>query len=144
MAFSSKAVANKLVAILETVSGVNLARKGIPESQAVLLEADVTKGSDELGRKTAGVVYRDARFLVTFFYRLDGDEASAEDALMDAVDDFLAKLYADLTLGGLSAETSVDTSQADSPEYQPRAGREFREYPVAVIVRQYGSYNVNP
>jgi hypothetical protein len=144
MALNSKAIANRLVSLLATCAGVSLARKGVPESQAGRLEADVTLGGQEMGRKAVGVTFRDCRFLVTFSYRTDRDESAAEDALMDAVDDFLAKVSADLTLSGTCSEASFDLSHGDAPEYQPRAGREYGEYPVVVIARQYGTFATNP
>ena len=140
MAFNSKAVADQLVTLLGGVTGVNLARKGVPESQSVFLEADVTLGGHTIGRKAQGLTYRDQRYLVTFSYRLAGAESTAEDALMVAVDDFLEALNADLTLAGTCQGVEIDASSADSPDYQPRAGREFREYPLVIIARQYGTY----
>ena len=142
--FDSKAVADQLVTLLSGVTGVNLARKGVPESQSVFLEADVTLGGHTVGRKAQGVTYRDQRYLVTLSYRLAGAESTAEDALMVAVDDLIQQLHDDLTLAGTCQGVEIDASAADSPDYQPRAGREYREYPVTNIARQYGTYEPNP
>jgi hypothetical protein len=75
---------------------------------------------------------------------VDGAETTAETTLMDLVDAFLTALYADLTLAGTARSLEADSQAADEPEYQLRAGKEYREYPVVVTVVQQDSYAVNP
>jgi hypothetical protein len=147
MAFDTAAVANELVTILSGLTGLTTTgavKIGAPESVAPRLSAYVTIGSQSSAPKTTGTTYRDARYFVNLAYRVDGAEATAETTLMGVVDAFLAALYADLTLGGTCGKIEIDTGLADTPDYQHIAGKEYREYPIIVTARQYGTYTVNP
>ena len=144
MALNTKGVANHLVTMLQGIAGVNLVQKGVPEKQDPRLAAYVTTGSQSLTRKTSATFDRWGRMLVTFSYLTKGAESDAEDALMDAVDAFIALVMADLTLDGLVLDTNLDLGMADTPEYSILAGREYREYPVVVMYKQQDTFNVNP
>ncbi len=147
MAFNTAAVTNELVSILSGLTGLTTSgavKIGAPESVGPRLSAYVTIGSQSSNLKTTGSTYRDARYFVNLAYRVDGAEATAETTLMGVVDAFLAALYADLTLNGICAKVEIDTGLADTPDYQLRAGKEYREYPIIVTARQYGSFTVNP
>lgn len=140
---SSKAIATQLVAVLTGLSIT--AQIGAPKSVAPTVSAWVSFGSTRGLRKATGTAQRTKRFFVLFVYRLDGDETTAEQALMDAVDSFVTALYADLTLNDTCRALEVDTGLADEPDYQLRAGKEYREYPVLVECRAASeSFEVNP
>ncbi len=144
MSFNSAAVANQLLSVLQGLSGIGATQIGAPESVGPRVAAYVTMGSQATGRKATGVTQREGRFFVLFVYRVDGAEATAETTLMILVDAFLAALHADLTLAGTVLSLEANSQAADEPEYQLRAGKEYREYPVIVTVTQQGSYEVNP
>lgn len=144
MSFTTKTVAQQLVTILGGLSGVGSAQLGVPESIGRRVYGIVTAAGQSIVSKTTGTLRRSARYNCTLVYRVDGSEATAEEALMDALDAFLTALYADRTLGGRCKDLTIDASLADTPEYQLRAGKEYREYPVIVTVMQDGSYTVNP
>jgi len=57
------------------------------------------------------------------------------------VDQFLTALYADLTLGGVCNGLEIDTGLADTPDYQMRAGKEYREYPIILTAPQDATYS---
>lgn len=142
MAYSLTAPANRLLAIAQGLSGIGGAQIGVPESIGQRVYAFITAGGAVTGRKAAGVMYRDQRYRVVFVYRLDGAEATAEATLMALVDAFLAALHADLTLAATCEGIEIDAGLADAPEYQIRAGKEFREWPLVVTARQYATHNV--
>ena len=144
MAFDTEAVATKLVGVLAAVTGVSAAQLGVPESFSSRLSAFVTMGAKTQGRKATGSTYVDHAYFVNFVYRVGGAEATAEAALMDAVDEFLQDLYDDLTLDGTCEGLEIDASAGNEPEYRMYAGKEFRDYPVLVTARQYGTYATNP
>lgn len=144
MSFSTVAVANQLVAVLQGLSGMGAVQIGAPESVGPRVVAYVTMGSQTTTRQVIGVVNRDTRFMCMFAYRLDGAETTAETTLMGLVDAFLNALHADLTLAGTVKSLEANSAAADEPDYQLRAGKEYREYPVVVEVKQRGSYEVNP
>jgi hypothetical protein len=123
---------------------MGLAQIGAPESVGPKVLSYVTMGGQRPLRKATGIMQREQRFMVMFAYRVDGAEATAETTLMGLVDAFLGALYADLTLSGTALALDIDTSAADEPEYQLRAGKEYREYPVIVTAVQQDSYEVNP
>jgi hypothetical protein len=144
MAFNTQAPANRLKIIVEGLSGMSAVQFGVPESIGPTVSAYITMGSQTPIKKATATVARDARYFVAFAYRLDGAEATAETTLMVLVDAFLVALYADLTLAGACEGIEIDTGLADAPEYIARSAKEYREYPVVITARQYGSYTVNP
>ncbi len=144
MAYSTRGPAEALIALLSGLAGLGAVKTGVPESVGKRLEAFVTMGGQTIGAKATGTTYRDARYYVSFVYRLDGDEAAAELALMDLVDAFIMAVDADRTLGGSCQGTAIDPSPADDPEYRNYSGQECRQYPILVTARQCGGYNTNP
>lgn len=144
MSYDSSAVGTALVGILAGLSGVGAAQIGAPESMGTKVYSFVTLGSHQATRKTTGTTQRTTRFFVMFAYRVDGAEATAETTLMGLVDAFMEAIDADKTLGGVVVDANAESQAADEPDYQLRAGKEFREYPVIVTVTQRGAYAVNP
>lgn len=144
MGLNNLSVANQLVAILSGLSGMGAAQIGAPESLGPRVTSYVTLGSQQNSRKASGLKQRETRFMVMFAYRVDGAEATAETTLMALVDAFMTAINADLTLNGTVHSTEADSQAADEPEYQLRAGKEYREYPVIVTVTQRDGYAVNP
>lgn len=144
MAFNTKAVATQLKTLAAAVSGVGGAQIGVPESVGKTIQAIISGSGQSINDKTTGTNRRQARYNVTFTYRLDGSETTAEESLMDVIDAFLVALFADRTLGGNCKNIDVDLTLADTPEYQLRAGKEFREYPIVVTAVQDGTFTTNP
>lgn len=144
MAVNTKAAARALKTLISGLAGIGSVQIGAPTSWDKRVSAFVGMGSQQESRKTAGTTARDGRFFVVFAYRVDGAETSAEETLMDLVDAFIAAVQADLTLGGTCRQLDVDTGMADEPDYAFRAGQEFRQFPIVVTARQYGTYNTNP
>lgn len=144
MAYNSGAVASALVTVLEGLNGMGNVQIGAPESMTTRVSSFVTLGSHQSQRKTNGIMQRLTRFFVMFAYRVDGSEATAETTLMGLVDDFMNAIDNDKTLGGVVYDATAESQAADEPDYQLRAGKEFREYPVIVTVTQRDAYAVNP
>lgn len=144
MAYNASAVATEIVSLLNGLSGMGAAQIGAFESVGPRVSSYVTLGSQSTIRKTTDTTQRESRFFVMFAYRVDGAEATAETTLMDLVDDFMDAVAADLTLGGTVHATEINSQAADEPEYQLRAGKEYREYPVMLTVTQRSTYEVNP
>ena len=144
MAFNSGGVARALVTVLEGLSGMGDVQIGAPESMSTRVSAYVTLGSQQGTRKTTGTTQRETRFFVMLAYRVDGAESTAETTLMSLADAFMVAIDADKTLGGVVVDAVANSQAADEPDYQLRAGKEFREYPIMVIVTQRGTYEVTP
>lgn len=144
MSFNAAAAANALVTVLESLDGMGAVQIGAPQSLSNKVSAWVALGGQQSIRKAMGITQRQTRFYVLFCYRVDENESGAELALMDLVDEFLDALHADLTLGGAVVDLAADSVVADEPDYQLRAGREYREYPVVVTITQRSVYEVNP
>lgn len=140
MALNTLAVATALQAKLVALSGVGAVQIGVPESTDKRVSAYITIGSQPNVRKATGLVRREARYFVNFCYRVDKAETTAETTLMGLVDAFLTALYADLKLGGACNSLEIDTGLADTPDYQMRAGKEYREYPIIVTAAQDAPY----
>lgn len=144
MAFSNSAVLTQLNSTLAALSGMGVSQIGAPESVGPRVSAYVTLGSQSVSRIAGGLVQRESRFFCMFAYRLDGAEATAETTLAAAVDAFMQAIQDDLTLGDNVETTEVSSHAADEPDYQLRAGKEYREYPVMITATQRSTYEVNP
>lgn len=144
MSYNSAAVANQLATVLAGLAGMGGSQVGAPESIGKQVTSYVTFGSFSPTRKTNGVVQREQRFFCMFAYRVDGNETAAETALMGLVDAFLVALQADFTLNNTVKSLEASSQAADEPDYQLRAAKEYREYPVVVTVTQQANYAVNP
>jgi len=144
MAFNTTATANQLVTILSAISGIGGAQIGSPESIGKRVYGYVTMGSTDNRRHTQGTTERTQRFMVMLVYRLDGAEATAETTLMGIADSLFQAVHNDPTLNGNVDGAEVQSLGADEPDYQLRAGKEYREYPILVTTIQRGTYAVNP
>lgn len=144
MSINTLAAANGIIAVLEQLSGLATVQIGVPLSVGTTVSAWVGLGGQADVRKATAVVQKRTRFFVMFCYRVDGNETTAETALMTLVDAFTVALNADLTLGGTVKELTISSAAADEPDYQLRAGKEYREYPMVIEATQHGSYTVNP
>ena len=144
MSYNSGAVASALVTLMSGLAGMGSVQIGAPESMPTTVSGYVTLGSQQAVRKTTGTTQRETRFFCMLAYRVDGAEATAETTLMGLADAFMVALDADKTLGGVVHDAVANSQAADEPDYQLRAGKEFREYPIMVVVTQRSTYEVNP
>jgi hypothetical protein len=144
MAFDAAATAEAIVDVLEGLTDIGAVQIGAPQSVGPQVSAWVGLGGHQTIRKATGVTQRETRYYVLFCYRVDGAEATAETSLMDLVDEFMEDLHADLTLAGTVVDLRVESPAADEPDYQLRAGKEYREYPAVVTVTQRGTYDPIP
>lgn len=140
----TKPAAQALVTLLTGLAGMGSVQLGVPVTVGPSVSAYVTAAGQPMGRKTSGTTFRDMRFNCTLAYRVDNAEATAETTLMDLLDAFVDAVNADLTIGGVCKSADVDLTLADTPQYFIRAGKEFREYPILVTLRQYGAYTPSP
>jgi len=137
MALNTSSALEAIVDLLEGISGLNAVQKGAPESYSKSVTAHVTVGGQRVVDKAGGLIQREARYFIAFAYRVQGAEATAETALAGIIDSFITAFYADRTLGGtVNANTLLDMSGADEPDYRPVAGQEVRIFPVVVVTTQ--------
>jgi len=143
-ALDTTAGGNAIIALLGSILSISHVQWGVPESASTRLSAYVTVGSQSPERKTSATVVRWTRYMVLLAYRVDNNEQSAEQALAAAVEGIQAAIQNDLTLGSVAADAEIDLGLADDPQYRMTAGREYREYPIIIALKQYGSYNIEP
>lgn len=140
MSLDTAAGANALLTVLAGLSGIGGAQLGVPLESGKLLYGTVTAASQVYQKVTLGQnkgrTSRDARYMLSLSYRLDGHEAAAELALMGLLDELAVALHIGYETGA-GQVVAFDTGLADTPEYQVRSGKEYREYPVLVTLRQY-------
>lgn len=142
---NTSGAATAVKTILEGLSGMTSVQIGAPEAIGPTVSAWLTMGSANDVRKTTGTTQRQQRIFIVFCYRVQGSgEVTAETTLMGLVDAFFAAVNADKSLGGAVDSAEVSSLAADEPEYQLRAGLEYREYPMVVVYTQQGAYEVNP
>lgn len=144
MSFNTPAGATALVSVLTGLTGMGSVQIGVPESIGKQVSAYVTAGGSMPVEKTTGTLARDQRYNCTLCYRVDDSETAAETTLMGLLDLFIAALMADRTLGNVCKNLTIDLTLADSPQYLIYAGKEYREFPVVVTLRQYDTFNPNP
>jgi hypothetical protein len=144
MALDSVAILEAVVDVLETLTDLGHVQIGAPQSVGPRVSAWVSLGGHQMMRKATGITQRETRVMVMFCYRIDDAEDTAETTLAGLVDDFMAAVHDDLTLGGAVVDARTESPAADEPDYQLRAGKEYREYPVIVVATQRGDYEVNP
>lgn len=147
MTFNATAVLDALAAVATATTGVGAVFVGVPEAPQDRLVATISLGGATLlePRRVGGTVRRRLRYRVELAYRVAGDEAAAERGCAAALDDFLNRLYADLTLGGAAlSAVEIDLSGADAPEYRTVAGLETRVYPIVVGATQEAPFNPSP
>lgn len=140
MSLAAKAGAEAIRAVMAGLTGIAGAQIGVPESIGPRVYGYVTVGSMAVIPTTPGSVDRDIHYTATLAYRVDGNEATAENSLMDLLDEFLNALQVGNVLGSVGRIMAVDTLLADTPEYIARAAKEYREYPVVITVRQKHDY----
>ena len=140
MAFNTKGVLTQLETIVSGLAGVQATYIGVPQSLGNAVCAYITLGGQRPFDKAGGLRQREMQYRVVFAYRVAGDVATAEETIADLLDALETALYADRTLGGTVESLEADFSAASEPRYVATAGMEFREYPVAVIVKQSRNY----
>jgi len=111
------------------------AQLGMPASLSAQVMCYIMGASRQASRDTFRSLLRAPRFNVTFAYRLDGSETSAEQTLTRLADAFELAQRQDVTLGGLCLHSELDFALADAPEYQTWSGKEAREYPILVTLQ---------
>lgn len=133
MTFDPGAMLNAIVALLPTVTGVQEADKGVPESFGARVATYASQGAitplDEAG---GYLMLFQCQVVAGFSYRVKGAEATAEDTLVSFVADFTRKFYADRTLGGVIENGSLDFSLNNTPDYRAVVGVEYRHYLILV------------
>ena len=134
---------NQLKTLVESITGIQDVYIGVPENLPKRASAYIALGSQPILLKATGVAQRDARYQVTFGYRVGGAEAAAELTIAGWLDAFLQELLDDLTLAGTCEGLDFDTSLADAPGYEKFAGLENRLYPVVVACRQRTNYSTS-
>ena len=144
MTINILAPATRLITVLEGLSGLTAAQIGAPASIGPQLTAWIGLGSYSPVRKITGITQQEVHYFVCFCYRVDESESTAETTLLGLIPAFDAALHADLTLNGTVLSLTLNSLTADEPEYQLRAGKEYREYPMVVAAKLQGSFTTNP
>lgn len=142
MALDTQAAYAAVVAVVTALSGVQRVYQGVPESIGNQVVAIVTVGGQRvLRRMSGGAQVWEQRFVVTFAYRVGAAESTAEATIAQLIDRLRLAILDDRNLDGTVSSADVDLSLADGPEYELRAGQEFRRYPVAVVTEQIATIN---
>ena len=137
----------QIQALLEAVPGMGTVQIGAPLSWSTQTSAYITVGKQPTGEKTTGSMFREAAYFVDIGYRCDDNLAgvtTAETVLAAALDALQQAIFDDKTLAGTCQNADIDTGLSDEPEYRMRAGKEFREFPVVILCRQYTTFNPTP
>lgn len=137
MAVDPTATAQRLVAVLSGLTGMQSVMLGVPESLGTRVAAYVTFDRWGVDDRIGGLGRYEVDFQVTFGYRVAGAEPAVETDLMAMVGRFTAAVMAERRTQFAGTCSSVpagfpDFSRAASPQYAPFAGVEFRLYPGIV------------
>lgn len=143
VAWSTAAPLNRLLTILQGLSGLQSAQIGVPESFDRRVTAYVTVAAQDIDNKsTGGQMQRIQAYRVAFCFALDGAEASAEAAIADLLDAFMDAIFTDRTLGSTLERVEVNATEADDPVYVRVSGEEIRQYVLYVRGSQRKTYSV--
>jgi hypothetical protein len=143
---STLAPLNRLVAVLQGLSGLQQVYVGVPESIGPQVAAYVALAGQSVSNETIDLAQREARYFVAFAYAVAGAEATAETTIAGLIDAFQTALFAERDsgmnagAGPLVDSVGWDFSLGDRPDYQPIAGQEFRVWPCLVTVTQHAAY----
>lgn len=146
MSLDLQAPANRLLA-LATAAGAT-AQLGVALAPDRALVAQITLAGVTTTLRTTGGTQVDIRYRINLLVRLAGatagTETTAEGVLLGLVAQLLAALTADLTLAGTCHGLAIELAGGDDPGYVSAANAEYREYPLIVTCRQYGTFATNP
>jgi|SRR5262245_7869495 len=136
--WNNGAALDGIVALVETIGGIQQVYRGAPESLGPRVSAYVGVGVPEFPRKAVNnLMSRVQPFIVGFGYRVKGAEADAEDTLAAYLDAFPRAFYADPTLGGAVDSAELARSGQLEPDYRMTAGVEIRVCELVLLATQY-------
>lgn len=137
----TKAPLDRIISVLEGVdmlaAGLQRVYRGVPESIANQVSAYVYFMPDEKNDKNAGTLELAANYGLTFGYRVQGAEATAENVLCAVFDKWFEVFYTTERpgrLNGTCRTCELDFSRARDDLYKQVAAQEFRLIPTAVKV----------
>lgn len=135
MAWDAEAGLDALVALLQSIPGMQSVRVGAPETLPTTVTCYVTLGGVRPFDKALQLLQRDTNYLITWGYRVAGAEANAERKLCEFVDQACEKLYTARKDDASPLKgVTVNATLADEPQYQAIAGQEVRRYPIIVTI----------
>jgi hypothetical protein len=127
---------NRLAAILTSLDGMQSVKIGVPESLTTTVSSYVTFGGFRVVDIATQLLQLEARFLVTFGYRVQGAEALAEIKTGQFITTFLEAIFTERRdQNSALYQVGLDVNLADEPQYQPLAGSDVRRYPIIVVKR---------
>lgn len=105
---------------------------GVSEAIDSKVNAWVTLGDCTPSPQATQTARREPEVLVTFVYRVAGDQQTAELGIASLVDEITSAVYADRSLGGTSQNAVMDMSLNRDPAYMNVAVAETRRYIVII------------
>ncbi|GAC1326392.1 MAG: hypothetical protein NVSMB2_25480 [Chloroflexota bacterium] len=130
MAFDARGMLSYVNSVVSNLTALQQSYIGVPEAIESQVSAYVTLGATTPYMKANQLAQREPHILVTFAYRVEGSESTAELLICDLVDALTSVIYADRTLGGTTHTVEMDMSMNANPAYMAVAGSEFRRYIV--------------
>lgn len=132
-----------VMALLRAQPGISEVVLGAPSQLTERVTAYVTVGPQRFIAKAAngpsgGVIEKWSYAFIVLACRITdrGPVAEAEAVIARFADTWPVALFADRTLGGVVQDVAIDMEIAREPDYQMRAGREWREYPCLISGKQ--------
>jgi len=147
--FDVRGAKDKLIELLQGTPGLTAVVDGAPESMPTTATAWVTIG--DLVQPVQGQAYG-GRFqlainlIVEIGFVVNFDEASAEDAVGDAISNITRRIHQNrqgtvngvtVMLGGTVQKMELPRAAANPSDYLQMAGSEVRRYPIAIEITQY-------
>lgn len=105
---------------------------GVSEAIAAKVNAWVTLGDCTPSPQATQTAERKPEVVVTFVYRVAGDQQTAELGVAALVDELTAAVYLDRSLGGTSQNATLDMSLNRDPAYMNVSVAEVRRYIVII------------
>lgn len=138
MAINLAAAYAKVVALVESVSGMQKVYQGVPDAFGPSITAFVAITSQELTDEATELLKVRCTFYIVLGYKTRTDQAAAEVILINGITDLIRKFFAarKTDFDGVVENSIIDMKLAGQPEYEVMAGQEYRRYPLVIHIEQ--------
>lgn len=138
MAINLAAAFDKVVALMESITGMQKVFQGVPDAFGPSITGFVAITSQETMDAATQLLRVRCTFYIVMGYKTKTDQAAAERILIDGITDLIRKFYVarKSDFDGTVENASIDMTLAGQPEYEVMAGSEYRRYPILIHIEQ--------
>lgn len=138
MALDFAAAFAKVVALMESITGMQKVYQGVPDAFGRSITAFVAMSPIEPRDEANNLISVKVTFYIVMGYKTTLGETDAEAKLIAGVTDLVRKFYQarKTDFDGTVENAELDMSLAALPEYEVVAGQEYRRFPLLIKTEQ--------